>query len=76
MSPPPPAPSRTNRTHRVPHPGLIGHAAARLPGEAVETREHEALVQLPEGRHCFEVRATAADAAAILKEIRPPVRRE
>ena len=27
--PPPPPPLRTNRTHRVPHPVLIGHAARR-----------------------------------------------
>ena len=45
-------------------------------GEEVETRAHEVLVQLPEGRHCFEVRATVADAAAVLREIKPPVRRE
>ena len=29
--PPPPFPSRTNRTRRVPHPVLIGHAASHTP---------------------------------------------
>ena len=29
--PPPPPPPRTNRTRRVPHPVLIGHAASLTP---------------------------------------------
>ena len=32
--PPPPPPPLTNRTRRVPHPALIGHAASLTPGEA------------------------------------------
>ena len=31
QAPPPPLPSRTNRTRRVPHPVLIGHAASLSP---------------------------------------------
>ena len=31
MTPPPPPPLRTNRTRRVPHPVLIGHAASLTP---------------------------------------------
>jgi len=31
LGPPPPPPLRTNRTRRVPHPVLIGHAASLTP---------------------------------------------